>query len=110
MVIVNYLDEIWCIDLMIMEPVIGSNHVKYSYLMSIIDMWSKFAWGIALKTKSAESIKTAIKIIFDRSNRKPKLIWMDKECGMYSKIMESFLKENNIKLYSVESEIKCGPI
>ena len=103
MVEVYALDDIWCADLMIFEKIDG-----YSYLLTIMDLWSKYLWAFALRTKSTTDLKKAFEIVL-KSNS-PKMIWFDKESAMYSKIMTEYLEEKKIKLYSVESELKCSPI
>ena len=47
-------------------------------LLSVIDIYSKFAWIIPLKDKKGITITNAFQKILDESNRKPNKIWVDK--------------------------------
>ena len=45
-VIVHKIDEIHSVDLIEMEPVVGKGHKKYKYILTCIDVFSKYAWAI----------------------------------------------------------------
>jgi hypothetical protein len=109
MVIVKYVDEIHCCDLINIDPPeIGKNHVKYNYVLTYMDLFSRYAWAFALRNKSADELLKCLKSVWQTN--KPIKLWSDKESGLYSKQAEKFFKDNNVELYSTESEIKCGPI
>ena len=48
------------------------------FLLCVIDIFSKYAWGIPLKDKKGVSIAAAFQSILKQSNRKPNKIWVDK--------------------------------
>ena len=54
-VIVNNLDDIWSADLVDMQLYSKQNN-GFKYLLTVIDLYSKYAWIIPLKTKSSNSI------------------------------------------------------
>ena len=80
------------------------------HLLCIIDLFSRYAWIIPLKNKKGESIVEGFKKILDdsgnakHSNRKPNKIWVDH--GFYNNKFKSFLKENDIEMYSTFYEGK----
>ena len=49
----------------------------YRYLLTCIDIFSKFAWVIPLKDKRGINIKKALEKIF--KERKPKFLWTEEQ-------------------------------
>jgi hypothetical protein len=78
----------------------------YKNILTVIDNFSKYAWCIPLKSKRTNELIEAFQTIFTKSNRKPKKIWSDHESGLYSNDFQIFCMDNNIVLYSTQSELK----
>ena len=57
---------------------------RFTFLLSVIDIFSKYAWVIPLKDKKGITITNAFQKILDGSNRKPKKIWVDKGSEFYN--------------------------
>ena len=107
-IIVNHIDEIFAADLVEMQKFAKLNK-GYRYLLTCIDIFSKFARVIPLKDKKGITIKNALEKIFKQ--RKSKLLWTDKGKEFYNKQVQDLLNENNIKLYSTNnSEIKSAVV
>ena len=107
-IIVNYINEIFAADLVEMQKFAKLNR-GYRYLLTCIDIFSKFAWVIPLKDKKGITIKSALQKIFNK--RKPKFLWTDRGTEFYNEQVQDLLNENNIKLYSTNnSEIKSAVI
>ena len=107
-IIVNHIDEIFAADLVEMQKFVKLNR-GYRYLLTCIDIFSKFAWVIPLKDKRGITIKNTLEKIFKQ--RKPKFLWTDRGTEFYNKQVQDLLNENNIKLYSTNnSEIKSAVI
>ena len=107
-VIVNHINEIFAADLIEMQKFAKLNR-GYRYLLTCIDIFSKFARVIPLKDKRGITIKNALEKIFKQ--RKPKFLWTDRGTEFYNKQVQDLLNENNIKLYSTNnSEIKSAVI
>src|SRR3981189_1619362 len=102
-VMVSGIDSIWASDLVEMNPERG-----FKYILTIVDVFSKFAWAVPLKTKTGIEMTETFQKILKESGRVPKKIWSDKGKEYYNKIFLKFLKDHSIELYSVESEIKCS--
>ena len=47
-------------------------------------------------------------MILDKSNSKLNKVWVDKGSEFYKRSMESWLQNNNIKIYSIHNEEKSG--
>ena len=107
-IIVNHIDEIFAADLVEMQKFAKLNK-GYRYLLTCIDIFSKYSWVIPLKDKRGITIKNALQKIF--KERKPKFLWTDNGKEFYNKQVETLLNENNIKLYSTNnSEIKSSVV
>ena len=60
-----------------------------------------------MKDKKGVSIVDAFQqILDDDSNRKPDKIWVDKGSGFYNNSFKKWLKDNDIKMYSINNEGK----
>ena len=107
-IIVNHIDEIFAADLVEIQKFAKLNK-GYRYLLTCIDIFSKFAWVIPLKNKRGITIKSALEKMFKQ--RKPKFLWTDRGTEFYNKQVQDLLNEINIKLYSTNnSEIKSAVI
>ena len=91
------IDNTWTADLVDMKKYSKWNK-GYKYLLTVLDVFSKYAWVIPIKDKKGETIKNAFKGIIN--NRKPTYLWTDKE--FYNSIFGDYLKENGITLYSTQ--------
>ena len=107
-IIVNHIDEIFAADLVEMQKFSKMNK-GYRYLLTCIDIFSKYAFVIPLKDKKGITIKNALQKIFNK--RKPKFLWTDNGKEFYNNQVNDLLEKNNIKLYSTNnSEIKSSVI
>ena len=74
-IIVNHIDEIFASDLVEMQKFAKLNK-GYRYLLTCIDIFSKYSWVIPLKDKRGINIKNALEKIFKQ--RKCKFLWTDR--------------------------------
>lgn len=105
-VIVPGIDDTWQADLADMQSKKDENK-NFRYILTVIDVFSKFAWAVPIKTKKGEDIVNAFKTIF-KDKRAPKNIHVDQGKEFYNKEFKSFLSARNIKLYSTKSELKAS--
>ena len=84
-VIVNGKDEQWQADLVDVQRLSKSNN-GYKYILTCIDVLSKYAWAIPLKNKTGTSLVNAFKQIF-KDNRKPEKLQADKGTEFTSRIL-----------------------
>ena len=104
-VIVTRADETWGIDLAQMDSYVTDND-GYKFIMCVIDVFSKFAFCVPLKNKTALSILNALKEIISKSGRTPEKIWTDQGAEFKNKDMISWCKANKITLYSTYGDSK----
>ena len=75
--------------------------------MCAIDIFSQYAWVVSLKAKREIDIANAFQKIISEL-RKPNKIWVDQRGEFYNNVFKSFLKINNIKMYSTYNEGKSA--
>ena len=78
----------------------------FSFLLCVIDIFSKYAWVVPLKDKKGISIVNAFQKILKESNRKPNKVWVDKGSEFYNNYFKKWLRDNNIEMYSTHNEGK----
>ena len=78
----------------------------FQFLLCVIDIYSEYAWVIALREKKVVTTIHAFQNILDESKRKPNKIWVDKAIEFYKRSMKSWLQENGIEMYSTYNEGK----
>jgi hypothetical protein len=100
-VITFNVNSIWASVLMHTSDFTNS---KYKYLLNIIDLFSKYAYVMPLKSKSANDIIEGFSSVFARA--KPEKLWTDQGTEFVNNKFKDFLKQNNIELYHVYNEEK----
>ena len=103
-VIVNHINEIHSADLVDMTQYSKMNR-GYKYIFTNIDVFSKIAYAYPIKSKKIQDIKPCFEKIF--KNNIPKYIWSDRESRLFSKEMQKFFKDNNVKIYHTNSHLKA---
>jgi hypothetical protein len=77
----------------------------YKYILCVIDCYTKFAWAIPVKSKTAKEISDAkTKILIRRS---PKLLQLDNGKEFYNTIFDTLMKKYKIKKYSTYTTTKA---
>ena len=102
----HYKDECWSFDL-IDRSSLAKYNKNYKFIFTIIDNHTKYAWAIPLKDKSGKSTTTAIKSLIEKEKRKPHKIWSDRGKEFYNTTFSHYLKEQNIQIYSTNSDLKA---
>ena len=107
-VIVTEIDDQWQADLVDISSLARFNK-GYRFLLTCIDVFSKFAWVIPLKNKTGESLVNGFQIILD-TGRSPEKLETDKGTEFLNRNFQSFLKENNIHFFTTNSELKASVV
>lgn len=102
------VDNTWEIDLVIMDKYAKENN-GHKYILTIIDIFSKYAWCVKMKKKNAADTYSALKSVLD-GTRKPKLIHYDRGKEFINSQVQGLLNQYKIKGYSTYSAIKCPHI
>ena len=104
-VIAAGVDDTWGLDLADMAEWHASNE-GYKYILVVVDVFSRYAWCRALKTKDAKDVWDALQTILDK--QQPKHIWVDKGSEFYNKLWDAKLKALDISRYSTYSDAKVS--
>ena len=67
-------DEIWSANLVNMQA-FSSFNKGFKYILTVIDVFSRYAWAVPIKDKSVASVTKAFEKII--SDRIPKRLWVD---------------------------------
>ena len=107
-----YKDETWSADLIDKSSLSKYNN-NYKFILTVIDIFRKYAWAIPLKNKSGLSITNGFKTILSEG-RNPEKLWVDRGSEFYNKTFKSLFKEygtgkaaSEIELYSTYSDLKA---
>jgi len=87
-------------------------------MLNIVDCFSKYAWSVPLKDKTAKTVLDAFKSVVKNSAnnggrqtpRQPKHLWVDEGKEFYNKDMTAWIKENDIVRYSTHGEHKSAVV
>lgn len=107
-VLVSYIDEQWQADLVDLQSLSKYND-NYRYLLTCIDIFSKYAWAIPLKTKHSKNIIDAFDYIF-MQGRKPEKIQSDAGTEFINAQFQKFLEKNNVNFFVTKSEMKASVV
>ena len=72
---VSGIDKIWAADLIDMQTFSKYNK-GVKYLLTIIDVFSKYGWIVPLKQKTGIEVSSALEKVF--KEHKPEKLWVDK--------------------------------
>ena len=105
-VIVDGIDHQWDVDLMDMINLSKYND-GYGYVLIAIDVFSRYAWTVALKTKRAKEVKEGVDTLFSRG-RKPDLFRTDHGGEFVNKTLEKYLKDEDVVHVVTTSDKKAN--
>ena len=103
--IVHDIDEQWQADLADMIRIKRYNG-GHQYILTVIDIFSRYAWARPLKTKRGEEVAKAFKSIFDEG-RIPKRIQTDQGKEFENRHVRSLFGQHGIELFSIKSQFKA---
>jgi hypothetical protein len=104
---VSNIDETFAADLVDMNYWKKYNN-NNRYILTVIDIFSKFAWGIPLQTKTGVEITKAFKTIF--KDRVPENLWVDQGSEFYNKDFKVLLNKHDINMYSTHGDHKSAVV
>ena len=100
-IITYFPNDIWAMDLMDVGNISKDND-GIKFLLNIVDIYSRYAYSIPLKSKKGTEILKAVKTL----KVLPKKMWVDEGHEFYNKEFMTFLKSNNIDMYHTNSGLK----
>jgi len=99
------VNELWQMDLVDMQKYAKENR-GFRYILTIIDVMSRFLRAVPVKNKTAGAIVDALKTVLKRA--KPKNIQTDDGTEFFNAKMRSLFKKHNIHHYSTKSGQKVA--
>ena len=104
------VDQQWQADLADMQQLSEQND-GYRYLLTCIDVLSKFAWVIPVKSKDAKHMVAAMRALFRRARpRKPQRLQTDKGKEFFNQEVGAFLKEQGAQHFASQSDQKAAVV
>ena len=107
-VVVSGKDDQFQADLVDLSSISKYNN-GYRYLLTVIDILSKYAFAIPLKTKTGPELKQALIKIF-KTGRIPAKLQSDHGTEFLNRIVQTYLKSKNVHFFVTNSEIKASVI
>lgn len=105
-VVVYSIDQQWQADLMDVSALQTYND-GYRYILICIDIFSKWAWAIPLKTKRGGEVVDAFRLIL-LSGRKPKSLQTDQGSEFKNFKFQKFLKDEGIRFFTTYNNGKAS--
>jgi transposase InsO family protein len=103
-------DKQWQADLADMQDIAAANG-GMKYLLTCIDVFSKYAWVVPIKTKGAQSMVEAFGTLFQQANgRKPMRLQTDKGTEFMCKPVQALLKAKGIQHFVSNSDKKAAVV
>jgi len=99
-------NELWQMDLMEMIPYARINK-GYRYILTCIDVFSRYARAQPVKNKTGEAVANAIRPMLSKLSP-PRYIQTDLGKEFYNKHVQSLFAKHKIKHYTVYSQFKAA--
>lgn len=106
-VIVRGYDDLWQADLVEMRQYSRFNRCHH-YILTVIDVLSKHAWAIPLKSKSGKEVADAMTKIIRDDARCPTNMQTDRGKEFYNTEVQKLIKKHRINHYSTYSVMKAS--
>lgn len=102
------IDRVWQLDLADVTNISRYND-NYKFILTCIDCFSRYAFAIPVKNKSALEVKTAFETMLQETERRPTYVQTDKGREFLNAIFQSFLQKYSILHYTSENDdTKCA--
>jgi hypothetical protein len=102
------IDDLWQADLVDVSSLATYNDGN-RYILTVIDVFSKYAWAKALKNKTGTSFVNAFTEIF--AEKRPNFLQTDKGTEFVNASFQKLLADNDIKFYTSQNEdVKCAVV
>ena len=83
---------------------LSSKNKNVKYLLCVINVFTKYSWVKSLKDKKGKTILNAFIEIVNESYSKRNKLWADQEREFYNKVMQRWLENDDILMYSAHNE------
>ena len=90
-------DELWQIDIFVMKAGLAKYNDDFKYIFVCIDVFSRKAYGQAMKSKDSESCLDALQYIIDKKAKaRPRAMMADQDAAFQDKEWQRVMTENSI--------------
>ena len=100
-IVVGSMDQQWQADLIDVKNLKQQND-GFTFLLTVIDVLSKYAWVIPLKDKTGASLIQAFETIFQE--RQPMFLQTDKGTEFTNRAFQNFLKQQGVEFFVTQNE------
>ncbi len=101
-VVVYGIDHQWQADLVDLSK-LSSYNKGFKYLLTCIDVLSRYQWVVPLKDKMGKTLKDAFRVIF-KSGRRPIRLQTEKGTEFINRVFQTFLKEHDMHFFTTYNE------
>ena len=109
-VIVFARDEQWVADLVDVSALKKWNK-GYRFILTVVDVLSKYAWAVPLKNKTGKSVTDAFqRILRGSKGRQPLRLQTDLGKEVYNQTFQNFLKDKGIAHFSTHGDSKAAVV
>lgn len=99
-VLVDHVSEQFQADLVDMQA-FKRNNDNYSYILTVVDVLSKYGYAIPMKNKTHKEVIPALKQVFD--DRKPTRFQTDQGTEFTGKELLKFYKDNEVQFFTAKN-------
>jgi hypothetical protein len=96
------IDHHWQADLVDLAK-LSSYNKGFKYLLTYIDVLSRYQWVVLLTDKTGRTLKDAFQVIF-KSGRRPIRLQTDKGTEFINRVFQMFLKEHDMHFFTTYNE------
>ena len=107
-VLVYAIDDQWVADLIEVGNIAKANR-GYRYLLTVVDVLSKYAWVEPIKAKTGKAVTAAFEKIL-RHGRTPRRLQTDDGKEFYNKTFQALMKRRDIDHFSTSGDTKASVI
>lgn len=100
------INDTYQIDLVEMIPYASINR-NFKYILTVIDIFSKYAWAVPIKTKTGKEVTSAMASILSAGNV-PKNIHSDMGKEFFNVDFKSLMRQHSINHYTTFSTKKAA--
>ena len=108
--LVGGLDAQWQADLADMRLLAPKNK-NHKFILTIVDVLSRYGWAIPLKDKTGEKVAAAFKNIFESEGRIPKKLQTDEGLEFRNKHLRELLDKHDITWFATKNrDVKASMV
>ena len=102
-------DEQWAADLVDVQKLKRENRGT-NYLLTVVDVFSKYAWVLPIKQKTGPQVAAALATLFKTSKRSPQKLQTYDGKEFYNKHVTKVLKDNDVHHFSTAGDTKASVV